>query len=73
MREPPYRPPITPLRTKDAFRPSEFTATIRTEQYRDLLRAEKAIMEKHRDTVKDQAAAEVTPYPLRQIYSPLMP
>ncbi|CAM9967424.1 unnamed protein product [Laminaria digitata] len=44
--------------TKDAFRPGEFTATIRTEQYRDLLRAEKAIMEKHRDTEKEHAAAE---------------
>eukprot|EP00903_Cladosiphon_okamuranus_P008501 g8167.t1 len=44
--------------TKDAFRPGEFTATIRTEQYRDLLRAEKNIMEKHRDAAKDQAAAE---------------
>ncbi|CAB1104240.1 unnamed protein product [Ectocarpus sp. CCAP 1310/34] len=44
--------------TKDAFRPGEFTATIRTEQYRDLLRAEKNIMEKHRDPAKDQAAAQ---------------
>lgn len=48
--------------TKDAFRPGEFTATIRTEQYRDLLRAEKAIMEKHRDPEKDQEAAQVPWY-----------
>lgn len=48
------------FRTKDAFRPGEFTATIRTEQYRDLLRAEKVTMEKHRDPAKDIAAAQVS-------------
>ena len=53
------RYPFVASRTKDAFRPGEFTATIRTEQYRDLLRAEKAIMEKHRDPDKEHAAAEV--------------
>lgn len=53
-------PANTPSSTKDAFRPGEFTATIRTEQYRDLLRAEKAIMEKHRDLAKDEAAAQVS-------------
>lgn len=52
------------LRTKDAFRPGEFTATIRTEQYRDLLRAEKNIMEKHRDVDKEQATAQVRRPPL---------
>ncbi|CAM9660355.1 unnamed protein product, partial [Choristocarpus tenellus] len=44
--------------TKDAFRRGEFTATIRTEQYRDLLRHEQAIMEKQRDPVKDKAILE---------------
>ena len=63
-------------RTKDAFRPGEFTATIRTEQYRDLLRAEKAIMEKHRDPEKEHAAAEVRtavsilPVPYKRGYIP---
>ncbi|CAM9337371.1 unnamed protein product [Ascophyllum nodosum] len=44
--------------TKDAYRSAEFTATIRTEQYRDLLRHEKCGMEKHRDTAKEQAVIE---------------
>lgn len=51
---------VVSFRTKDAFRPGEFTATIRTEQYRDLLRAEKAIMEKHRDPSKETAITQVS-------------
>lgn len=47
------------LRTKDAFRPGEFTATIRTEQYRDLLRAEKKMLEQHRDPEKEKDMLKV--------------
>eukprot|EP00611_Tribonema_gayanum_P021847 TRINITY_DN4291_c0_g1_i1.p1 TRINITY_DN4291_c0_g1~~TRINITY_DN4291_c0_g1_i1.p1 ORF type:complete len:222 (-),score=75.03 TRINITY_DN4291_c0_g1_i1:343-1008(-) len=39
--------------TKDAFRRGEFTATIRTEQYRDQLRKEQTIMAKFCDPVRD--------------------
>lgn len=46
-------------RIKDAFRRAEFTATIRTEQYRDLLRAEKTLMEKHRNVAEEQARIQV--------------
>ncbi|CAM9809499.1 unnamed protein product [Chrysoparadoxa australica] len=39
--------------SKDAFKRGEFTATIRTEQYRDLLRKEQRILDKQRDLEKD--------------------
>jgi hypothetical protein len=39
--------------SKDARRRDEFTNTTRTEQYREMLRKEIAVMNKNRDTVEE--------------------
>mmetsp|Transcript_19910 Transcript_19910/g.29464 ORF Transcript_19910/g.29464 Transcript_19910/m.29464 type:complete len:176 (+) Transcript_19910:47-574(+) len=44
--------------TKDAFRSAEFTATIRTEQYRDLLRKEQFLMNKFRNQKAEEEIIE---------------
>ncbi|CAM9855135.1 unnamed protein product, partial [Phaeothamnion confervicola] len=44
--------------TKDAFRRGEFTATIRTEQYRDLLKREQRIVDRQHDPAAAAAIIE---------------